>query len=179
MRNATTDRTARPQLEQLERRDTPAGNVSLSPFGGGLLLVGDAADNQLGVFQNASLDLVVYGLHGTTINGQSSVYVGRGIPAGLFVGLGNGKDHFEVFGLVTGNISINGGNDGDLISLANTWAAGNIGVVGGEGGDSIYLSGVFAGNVLGLDAANGHDFLRFHNSGGFNGTFAINFEQNV
>jgi hypothetical protein len=180
MRNATPLPAQRPALEceRLETRDVPAGNVTAILSGGTLVLAGDTAENQFGVQQNALGDIVVFGLGETTVNGQASVFVGRGVLVALAADLGDGRDHFEVSGLfVSSDIVIHGGNGGDLIALGNVGAGRNIEVYSGEQGDTVSVSGAIAGNVLWLDGGNDFDLLHADNSGGVNGTFAWNFEQ--
>src|SRR5262245_18342162 len=98
-------------IERLETRDTPAGNITATVSSGVLFLNGDGADNQFGLQQNSAGDVFVYGLNGTSVNGQPLVFVGRGTPAGVVADLGGGNDYLEVLNLFAGGISINGGND--------------------------------------------------------------------
>lgn len=91
--------------EALEHRDTPAGNVAATFQNGVWYLLGDAADNQISVTKDASGYVTVTGLNGTTVNGQSSVFLGRLNTSsgsgwapprnGLYVDLGAGTDYLE------------------------------------------------------------------------------------
>jgi hypothetical protein len=172
-------RTARAPLgiERLEARDTPAGNISATVSGGVLFLNGDGADNQFGLQQNASGDVFVYGLNGTSVNGQPVVLVGRGIPNAVVADLGTGNDYFEILGLLAGGVSINGGNGFNSIAMANVRTAGNIEYRGGQEDDAVFMAGVVAGNQMILDGGNGTDSLRLDRSGGINGTFIFNFDR--
>lgn len=96
---------ARLGCESLEARDTPAGNVAATFQNGVWYLLGDAADNQINVVKDASGNVTVYGLNGTTVNGQGAVALGvvtggggSGFAPprnGLYVDLGAGTDYLE------------------------------------------------------------------------------------
>jgi hypothetical protein len=163
--------------ELLEARDTPAGNVTAGVLGGTLIVDGDSAFNRVRIEQDAVGNLFVIGLEGTTVNGQSAVFVGQGVPDGVFVSLNDGQDYLEMVGVFAGAINIQGGNDGDGLWMWNVGAAGNIEVAGGEANDTVFVSGVVAGNALVLDGGNAFDIWHADNSGGFGGSFAFNFEQ--
>jgi len=178
-----TTRKGRPRtllnVECLETRDVPAGNVSAQLSGGALLLAGDQFSNQVSVQQNQLGDIVIFGLNGTTINGQQSVYVGRGIPLTVAADMGAGDDSFEALGLFAGAISVQGGVGNDTIRLGNVGASGNIEAYGGEGDDNMVVTGVWAHNTLWLDGNNGNDGVHVVSSGGFNATFAWNFDRQI
>jgi len=168
---------ARLGIERLEARGTPAGNVTATVSGGVLFLTGDGADNQFGLQQNASGDVVVYGLNGTSVNGQPAVFVGRGVPNAVVAELRAGNDYFEVLGLAAGGVFIDSGNGSDSIALANVRTAGNIEVRTHLLDDAVFMSGVVAGNQMILHGGDGTDSLHLDHSGGLNGTFISNFDR--
>ncbi|AMV25787.1 hypothetical protein VT84_15425 [Gemmata sp. SH-PL17] len=162
--------------EYLEDRDTPAGNVTAMLSGGALIVTGDDAFNRVRIEQDGAGNLSVIGLAGTTVNGQSAVYIGQGIPSGVFVDLGNGQDYLEMVGVYAGTINVQGGNDGDGLYLWNVGASGNIEVHSGEANDTLFASGVVAGGALVLDGGNAYDIIHVDNSWGNGGTFFVNNE---
>jgi len=164
-------------VEQLETREVPAGNVTATLSGGALFLAGDQFSNQVSVQQNSLGDIVILGRNGTTINGQPSVYAGRGIPGAFAADMGAGDDHLEVLGVFAGAITLQGGLGNDSLVLGNVGAAGNIELYGGEQNDNIVLEGVWAHDTLWADGNNGSDGLRYNSSGGFVSNFVWNFEQ--
>ncbi|MBX9581389.1 MAG: hypothetical protein K2X87_13895 [Gemmataceae bacterium] len=98
-----TNRT-RLGCEALEARDTPAGNVVATLSGGSWYLRGDAAGNEINVVRDGSGNVTVYGVGGTTINGQASVNLGPVSTSGwrrtgIYVDLGAGNDYLETHGM--------------------------------------------------------------------------------
>lgn len=170
---------AQPRLncELLEARDNPAGNVTAMVSAGAVFVDGDSAFNRVRIEQDGAGNMFVIGLEGTTVNGQSAVFVGQGTPAGVFVTLNDGQDYLEMVNVFAGAISIQGGNDGDGLWMWNVGASGNIEVRSEEANDTVFLSNVWAGNVLMLDGGNAYDIIHVDNSGGFGGAFAVNFEE--
>ena len=163
--------------EWLEARDTPAGNVTAMVSGGAVFVDGDGAFNRVRIEQDGVGNMFVIGLDGTTVNGQSAVFVGQGTPAGVFVTLNDGQDYLEMVNVVAGGISVSGGNDGDGLWMWNVSAFGNIDVRSEAANDTVFLSGVWAGNVLTLDGGSEYDIVHVDNSGGANGAFMFNFEE--
>ena len=99
-------RPTRLACEQLEHRDTPAGNVTAFFNNVGELVVwGDALDNAVSIQQNEFADTIIYGVGGTTVNGQAAIYVGRGALNGVRVEGGFGNDLLEVLGVRTPGVS--------------------------------------------------------------------------
>src|SRR5262245_42531676 len=91
--------------EPLEPRENPAGNVTAFLLGGSLTVVGDALDNAVSIQQSPVGDIVVVGLNGTTVNGRSSVLVGRGLLNTL--NMNGGNDAVEVVGpFVLGGMNV-------------------------------------------------------------------------
>ncbi len=143
---------ARPQVEPLETRAVPAGNVAAFFLGGDLIVVGDHADNAVEI-RVTDGDLVVQGRDGTdtTVNGDSrAVFNGvGGIADDLKVFLGGGDDLLDVLGVgVGGDVSIQadgfftkffGGRGDDQVLLDQLTIGGNLDVSTGGGADAVLL----------------------------------------
>ncbi|MCI0465280.1 MAG: hypothetical protein L0Z62_50805, partial [Gemmataceae bacterium] len=140
---------ARPQVEPLETRAVPAGDVAAFLFGGDLIVVGDSADNAVEILVTDG-NLVVQGREGTdiTINGGSRILfegVDR-IADDLRVFLGGGNDLIDIRGVsVDGNVSIQadgffvGGRGDDQVLLDLLTIDGNLDVSTGGGDDAVLL----------------------------------------
>ncbi|HKB35996.1 MAG TPA: hypothetical protein VKD72_06050, partial [Gemmataceae bacterium] len=129
----------RPQVEPLETRAVPAGNVAAFLRGGDLIVVGDRADNAVEI-RVTDGNLVVQGRDGTdtTVNGDSrAVFEGVGrIADDLKVFLGGGNDLIDVLGVsVDGDVSIHA--DGFFTKF-----------VGGRGDDQVLLDQLTIGGNL-------------------------------
>jgi hypothetical protein len=146
-------------IEPLEHRENPAGNVTAFLSGGTLIAVGDAAANQVSIQQTVAGDIFAFGLNGTTVNGRSAVFVGRGILNGVSVQGNAGNDAIELVGLlVRGGINIQGGDGNDTIRLAAV-TGGIINVDAGAGNDLIRLEGVISRSTAVVTGNVGSDTL--------------------
>jgi hypothetical protein len=101
-------------------------------------------------------------VNGTTINGQSAIYVGRGALAGLIVDAWLGNDLIEVFGVQTpGTITIIGGagNDGINVNgvVATTFVAS-----GGFDNDTVTTASVFVRAWAWVGGGLGFDVLDYN-----------------
>jgi hypothetical protein len=154
----TTHRpAARLGCEPLEQRENPAGNVTAFLSGGTLVALGDAADNAVGIQQTAAGDIWMIGLNGTTVNGRSVVFVGRGFLTGVNVQMNGGNDFVELFNLfVGGDIAVQGGTGNDTIRLA-ALTGRNIAVDAGAGDDAVGTQGVVATSSVFLNGNLGFD----------------------
>lgn len=166
-----------PRLEQLDSRDVPAGNVIVTLSGGGFVIAGDDAANQISVQQNAAGDVFVVGLNGTTVNGQSALFVGNGIPTSVTAWMGNGSDYIEVVGLVAGNVTLRGEAGFDTLVAVDVFANNNVELFGGGENDTMFMADVTAGNIVSLDGRDGFDSYHIQNSAGFHGTVIVNMER--
>jgi hypothetical protein len=135
-------------LQTLEGREVPAGNVTASLSGAGVLtLVGDNAGNAI-TLRVTGTSVTVTGNAGTTVNGQASVSaaaVVRGVQANM-----NGGDDVIRSGpvanfLVPGAVNVNLGAGNNTLSLATAGrvALGSLGVTGGAGNDTVNVAGGF------------------------------------
>ncbi len=136
--NPTTG--VRLSCDQLEDRDNPAGNVSAVIGADGVLYIrGDAADNVFSVRQNNFGDLFVFGVSGTTINGQSAVYLGRGYPTAVSIVTDAGNDLAEMVNPRTsGIIYTQMGNENDSVAMYGVLA--NDLYLRMEGGDEVVVT---------------------------------------
>jgi hypothetical protein len=118
-------RSFRPQLEKLEDRLTPAGNVTSSFTGGSLTLTGDALANAITISENGSGQIVVTPDAGTntTLDGNTAAESFT-LTGSLTVALGAGNDSvfFDLTNPITipGSLSITYGSaTGDKHTEAN------------------------------------------------------------
>lgn len=162
--------------ESLEARDTPAGNVTAGAFGGAVFVFGDGDSNRVRIEEDSANNVFVIGLDGTTVNGQSVVFLGQGIPTSVFVDLGDGQDYLEMVHVYAGTINIQGGNGGDGLYLFNVSSAGNIEVNGGGDNDTLFVTGTIAGGALVIDGGADFDIVHGDTSGGYAGTWVVNCE---
>ncbi|HVK12607.1 MAG TPA: hypothetical protein VM597_27910 [Gemmataceae bacterium] len=160
-------RQTRLGCERLEHRDNPAGNMAAFFSGAGeLVVLGDGLDNAVSIQQNAFADTIIYGVNGTTINGQSAIYVGRGALGGLRVDSGAGNDLIEVLGVQTpGIVSLWGGLGNDGIN-ANGIVATGFGVGGSFGNDVITTTSVFVRSWAWVGGGPGFDVLDYNGISG-------------
>ncbi len=141
---------ARLQVELLETRAVPAGDVAAFLLGGDLIVLGDRADNAVEILVSDG-NLVVQGREATdtTINGGSRVIfegVAR-IADDLRVFLGGGNDLIDLRGVsVSDDVSIQadalraafGGGD-DQVLLDQLTIGGNLDVSSAGGDDAVLL----------------------------------------
>jgi hypothetical protein len=157
MSHATHPLATRLGCESLEQRENPVGNVTAMLSGGTLTVVGDAFDNAVSIRQSPLGDITIVGLNGTTVNGRSAVFVGRGLLNGLNVNMGGGNDAVEVVGLwVWGAITVEGGAGNDTIRLAAV-TGGSIAVDGGPGNDTVIAQGVVSRTTAVFNGGLGFD----------------------
>lgn len=148
--------------DRLETRENPAGNVvALIAGDGALYLRGDAADNLFSIQQSAEGDLYVFGRAGTTVNGQSAVYLGRGFVTGVSVVADDGNDLVEIINLrTTGGIGVLAGNENDGVALYGV-ECGWLNLVMQGGDDVVVTDGVYAANGANIDGGSGFDTIDY------------------
>lgn len=149
------------RCEHLEDRDTPAGNVSAALVGGDLYVLGDSnpAGNQVGVVQDNAGNVFVVGLNGTTVNGQSQVFVGTGNPNRVSIQLGGtGPNRAEVDNVWTNFVDVTTGSGADEI-VFNGVQALNISADAGAGDDAVLVQNVAAWRGANLSGGEGNDTL--------------------
>jgi hypothetical protein len=156
-------RPTRLACEQLEHRDTPAGNVTAFFNNVGELVVwGDALDNAVSIQQNEFADTIIYGVGGTTVNGQAAIYVGRGALNGVRVEGGFGNDLLEVLGVRTPGVIVVGGGLGDDGIHIRGVVASAVGAGGWFGNDIITTTSVFVQSFAWIAGGPGFDVLDYN-----------------
>lgn len=154
---------SRPRFEILEDRLTPAGNVAA--VGGEVLqLRGDDAANQVRITQSSG-SILVEGLSGTTINGQTSARFSASGLEKVDVKLFGGADSLTVRGLRAStdiNIEMDTGND--MVSLSNVFAGVNLSVKTDDGFDRVTASGVRTGSDFYVETGEGHSAVAISGS---------------
>lgn len=106
------------QVQVLEERTLPTGNVTAVFRGGNLTIKGDNFDNNVEVVPTAA-GIRVQGLNNTTVNGLAfQDYSGsQFIPGNLKATMKNGNDRVGVFTSVNGNLTLTMGNGGDFATV--------------------------------------------------------------
>jgi hypothetical protein len=136
------------QVEILEDRTVPAGNVSATLVGNTLRIVGDAQSNSVFVYLQGS-NVVVEGSSSTTVNGTSSVSFLAANVAGLDIRMNDGNDSVTLgktpnntlTGLTLSRLlQYNGGNGDDTLEVANVSVARTTTIRGGDGDDSVTIN---------------------------------------
>jgi hypothetical protein len=154
--------SVRLSCDRLEDRDNPAGNVVAGIGTDGVLYIrGDSADNVISVQQNVFGDLYVFGRSGTTVNGQSAVYLGRGYAAAVSVVTDAGNDLVEMIGVRTnGIIYAQMGNENDSVAMYGV-IAGNLNLQMEGGDDVVITDGVYVGNYAVIEGGSGFDTIDY------------------
>jgi hypothetical protein len=144
----------------------PTGNVAAwIGSDGALYLRGDAAANLVSVQQNAAGDLYIFGRGGNTVNGQASVYLGRGFVSGVSIVADDGNDLFEIIGLRTaGGIGVLAGNENDSVALYGV-ECGWLNLVMQGGDDVVVSDGVYAASGANIDGGTGFDTVDYRTYG--------------
>jgi hypothetical protein len=160
-------RPSRFVVERLEPRENPAGDVTatMSLSTGVLSLDGDAAGNSVSVQMDQNGDYFVYGVGGTTINGQTHIHLGNATLAGVQVATGAGNDTVEFVNIHTpGAIRVQTGDGDDAAVLYNV-SAGSM-ALSLEGGDDLFVTdNVWVNGRADLDGGAGTDTIDFRTYG--------------
>lgn len=174
------------QIESLEVRRVLAGNMTAALNGATYEVIGDTEDNSLALYRDAG-DVVLKGLDGTTINGESELRVpetaldnatnfrarGRAGNDDMFIDFteftwvgnaiisaGSGHDSMTVIGGTTETMMrIGGGSGRDTLALESVEVTQNMTVRAGAGRDTTMLNNVDVGNDLAYYGEGGTDFL--------------------
>lgn len=151
--------------EALENRRLLAGDVSVFLAANNILqLQGDSASNQVEIRGTDSGAIVVEGLNGTRINGQSRVRfadLGSGLN-GLRVRLEGGDDLVRVEDLrVRQSVTVHGGSGNDAIGFDDVRVGLDLTVLGEAGDDAIALDDVIVNHNLTVIGDQGNDLIGF------------------
>ena len=135
------------RMEQLERRDLMAGNVTATVSGGNLVITGDSASNSVAV---SRVDATTYKVWGKTWGGQDTWL--RGVANGAVTLSG-----------VTGDITVNMNAGNDEISFHGTNASyplvapRDLKVYTQDGNDTVSMFNVRAGRDMYVNTGAGVD----------------------
>jgi hypothetical protein len=174
-------------FERFERRDLPAGTVTLLPnYSAGLLeITGDGGDNaiRLSVAWNGSRSeyrveplwkagatsvrwLNERGQWQSTTRGWAAIPVAR-LPD-LEVRLNNGDDDVTFVGAYVRMLKINTGSGNDSVTIRNTTCTGALtvstGGVGKRDADTVRLINVDLRSTVRVDSGVGNDFIEIANA---------------
>jgi|SRR5579883_678212 len=134
-----------PDVECLEDRTVPAGNVVAYVNNGVLIVAGDNAANQFWIAGTGPTSVVIRPLDSTTtLNGQSGPLAIHGIHHGYNITTGDGND---------------------VVIITGTRAAGTLSVQMGNGDDTLMMSGLGHTLQTYLTMGNGEDTLSINDSG--------------
>ena len=149
--------------ERLESREMLAGDVSVDVFRGDLFLRGDQADNAVEV-RSAGDQLVISGLAGTLVEGQSSVSIpAADVNDDLRITLGGGSDSVTIEGVhVPDDVYVSAGTGDDRIQL-NSVRADSVALYGAAGEDSVLVNELLARN-LAIRGNQGNNVLGIANT---------------
>ncbi len=173
------------QLEALERRTVLAGNVVVLTIGDDLLVLGDHRANVVEIAADSG-QVVVRGLDGTLVNGQSELAL-TGHPAvadDLRVLLDGGSDSLLIHDLSVGgdlqvldslfggqdqvtidraqigdDLLVATGNNADAVLLDSVAVADDTTLLTGSGNDRLAITNSQLTGDLTLDTGNGADFV--------------------
>jgi hypothetical protein len=150
-------RRSRLNVESLESRETPAGNIDISQVGKMLIITGDDLDNEVniraisglgGINSTLGSTVIVTGLNDTKIDDGDVAKTFTGVQS-IKVVMGDGNDlvesntDFFLVGAV--NIDLGDGeNTLNLMPTADRLIGGRLTVKAGDGGDNINIRGVGA-----------------------------------
>ena len=161
--------------EQLETRDNPNGNVTVALSGGSLFVIGDAGHNAVTTRQDASGNIIIAGVFGTTVNGQQVIVLPPIVPFNAVFDGGFGFDQIDISGLqVSNTLRVAGGEGNDLVTLRDGVNAALLNVTLDNGNDTLIANNVVASvgaqfsGGFGFDTAQLRNFFAgnffFHNT---------------
>ena len=156
------------QTESLEDRTLLAGAVTAELVNGRAVIRGDNANNVIQIAVEDG-DLVLIGLEGTLINGQSRLVAQEGeteFEGDLDIDLGKGLDTV-VFteGLeITGNVSINDRRDGVLVGARGVTIDGNLSVKSRRGDNIVWMEDSEVTGKVTVKTRSGDDYIDFTGS---------------
>jgi len=161
-------------VESLESRIVPAGNLVVTVQGSFVQVVGDAADNGIEISVGTGGAIVFRGLDGTRINGRSDqlVFPISGGLSGLSVETGAGADVVVISSRseadpnwpypqtiaaldISQDLTVNTGTESDVVLLRDVTVNGNLTVIGGQGDDIIVAEAIQVDGALSAMAGPG------------------------
>lgn len=175
----TSSRRARLQLERLERRENPAGNIQTANVGGILTLTGTDQAEEFTVQSGGAGSFVLTGLNGTKIDGVPSLTTGPAttikmnllggadrvtvsaviMTGALTVNAGDGDNQFTLDNSVGVGVSYAAGEGLDTVLIVSSSLTGSVSVTGGGGGSSVTISQTNVDGAVSCKAGPGSDAL--------------------
>ncbi len=147
-------------FEGLEDRLLLAGNITSVLAAGVLTLTGDAVANEVELAVGTNGQMVAKGLSGTTINGLETVNFGVINTLTVLGGMGDDKITLNQTGsTITHDVTINGGDGNDTISVTGKFGADLI-VLGGIGNDTLRVTNTLLSSAvadINMDSGDGND----------------------
>lgn len=150
-------RSHTPRAEFLEDRCLLAGNVSVANSNAGLLIAGDAQNNELEIRATAD-GVFLQGVNGTTINGATAALLlsdSSAISGPTEIRLRGGDDRLTVFDGVefSDSLLVRSGRGGDTISVHGVSVGGNLTVAAGKESNTVILDRLDAAASVTLRSA--------------------------
>jgi hypothetical protein len=144
------------QLEVLENRDTPTGNVLVGLAGTQLSMFADDLPNAISLTQDATGRVTIQGFNGTLINGQPFLDLGVVDLSRVDSAFQGGADVVVVQGLHPSQVlGVNLGSGNDTVSLTNVFASQLVSIGGGAGFDTVIGRGIVQTGDLVVETGNG------------------------
>jgi len=160
---------SRLEIECLEQRCVPAGNLSVVLNGGTLVIRGDDLSNGVEVTQGAEAgQFVVTGLNvggATTVNGQAAVTV-AGVTGDVIIDLRGGDDQVVVGDgvAVPRDLRVRTGLGNDTVTLADVTVGEDLTVETGLGNDTVSVADVMVGGDSRVETGGGNDTVQITDS---------------
>ena len=156
------------RFESLERRLVMAGDVTVDFEGNSLFITGDEVANHVEIARDGSNNIVITGLNGETLTGDTSV------PAAdvrsIVVLLGDGADRVNLRRIdIAGSVTISAGRGHNRVNVggssANAVTLGqDLSILTGGGLDRVNVTRANVGRSLRVVTAQGNDEVLIQNS---------------
>ncbi|MCH2203886.1 MAG: peptidylprolyl isomerase [Fuerstiella sp.] len=149
--------------ERLEQRTLLAGNVTAAVVSGDLIVQGDDADNVVDLFTSENGNIVLRGLDGTSINGETEFVPDDGIPeisGDLQILLADGDDTLTINGIqIADSLQIEDDAGDNTLMIQSCATGANYWIQYGAGDDVITVSDSTAGRHFFLNPSGGENVL--------------------
>ena len=149
--------------EVLEQRTLLAGNVTANLIAGNLIVQGDEADNVVELLSDETGTIVLRGLDGTSVNGNTEFVPGDGIPeifGDLQVLLADGDDALVIDGIrVADSLRIEDDSGNNTVTIQSFTTGANLWIEQGAGDDIIRVIGSTVGRHFVVNPSGGENIL--------------------
>jgi hypothetical protein len=144
------------QLEVLENRETPTGNVAVGLAGGQLSMFADDLPNSVSITQDGTGRVILQGFNGTLLNGQPFLDLGVVNLSRVDTAFQGGADVVVVEGVHPSLVlGVNLGSGNDTVSLTNVFASQLVSIGGGSGFDTVIGRTVVQTGDVVVETGNG------------------------